>query len=69
MTLRNDKKKRIMVTVEETKPISFLGRAIGEQMQGFYLFKNLLGLKAANIAKAGQPDREALNRSASETAN
>lgn len=69
MTLRNDKKKRIMVTVEETKPISFLGRAIGEQMQGFYLFKNLLGLKAVNIAKAGQPDREALNRSASETAN
>ena len=69
VTLRQDKKKRIMVAIEEAKTMANLGRMIGEQMQGFFLFKNLQGLKGVNIAKAQHPDREVLNRSASEVSN
>ena len=41
VTLRTDKRKRIMVTIEEARTLANLSRMIGEQMQGFFLFKNL----------------------------
>lgn len=56
--LENDKNKRVMVTVQTQETLSHLSSQIGQLMQKYRMFHNLLGLRATElkvITRDGHP--------------
>jgi hypothetical protein len=47
--LDNDLKKRVMITIQPHETLNHLSNHIGQLMQKYRMFENLLGLRASEI--------------------
>lgn len=47
--LENDLKKRVMITIQPHETLNNLSNHIGQLMQKYKMFENLLGLRASEI--------------------